>query len=451
MGIARREKGEGAPRLALVLAAIAAALLVAPTAEAARSEFYGVVQPQGLDNGDRFGMALAKVHADRFPLAWNQVEPSKGSFDWSQEDLFIGGLASAGIRPAPFIWGSPGWAGTGGVQRPPISTAAKAAWQDFLKRAVGRYGPGGSYWRTTYQQQFGSGATPWPITSWQIWNEPNLTAFSPGSTYQQKAQKYAQLVQSSHDAILSKNAKAQIVLAGIATQNDPNAFNFLGSFYGVRHIKDNFDAAAVHPYASSDGKIKTAIQRFRSVMGNHADKATPLWITEFAWGSGPPDSVGVNKGLQGQATALTDSYKMMLANRTAWNLQRVFWYLWRDPQSATGCSFCGTAGLLTYDRDPKPAFNAFRTFTADTTKPKATITGGPAAGSTTHDKTPTFSFKSSEAGSTFQCRFDTKAFASCSSPYTAKSLANGSHKFNLKAIDAAGNESKVTSRSFRVG
>ncbi len=108
-----------------------------------------------------------------------------------------------------------------------------------------------------------------PITSWQIWNEPNLTAFSPGSSYQQKAQKYGQLVQSSHDAIKSKDSKAQIVLAGITTQKDPNAFNFLNSFYGVRHIKDDFDAAAQHPYASSDSQIKTAIQHFRSVMANH--------------------------------------------------------------------------------------------------------------------------------------------------------------------------------------
>ena len=36
-------------------------------------------------------------------------------------------------------------------------------------------------------------------------------------------------------------------------------------------------------------------------MVSHGDKATPLWITEFAWGSGPPDSAGINKGLSGQA------------------------------------------------------------------------------------------------------------------------------------------------------
>ena len=77
--------------------------------------------------------------------------------------------------------------------------------------------------------------------------------------------------------------------------------------------------------------------------------------------------------------------------------------------------------------------------------------GGPAAGSLTHDKTPTFSFNSTEPGSTFQCRFDAKRFAACTSPLTSKPLTNGAHKFNVKAIDAAGNESAVKSRSFRVG
>ncbi len=102
-------------------------------------------------------------------------------------------------------------------------------------------------------------------------------------------------------------------------------------------------------------------------MGSHGDKSTPLWITEFAWGSGPPDSAGINKGLAGQKQALTNSSKMLLNNRTAWNLQRVDWFLWRDPEPgsvlANGCSFCGTAGLVAYNGNAKPALSAFKTFT----------------------------------------------------------------------------------------
>jgi hypothetical protein len=354
-------------RLAIVLAGLAAALIVASTAHAARSEFYGITQSRTVSAQDISGMASASVHTDRIPIGWDLIQPNKNTYRWGDMDKLVGSLAKRGIRPAPFFWGSPKWAGTGDVKRPPLSASARTAWQNFLKRLVDRYGRGGSYWGTPYHQQFGSGATPWPITSWQIWNEPNLKAFCPSCGYQQKAQKYGQLVKSSHDAIKSKDSKAQIVLAGIATQNDPDAFKFLNSFYSVSGIKGDFDVAAAHPYASTDAKIKTAIQKVRAVMKNRGDKATPLWITEFAWGSGPPDSIGINKGLQGQKTALTNSYKMLLNNRTAWNLKRVFWFLWRDPPAgsplAGGCSFCGTAGLVRSNGQAKPALSAFKSFT----------------------------------------------------------------------------------------
>jgi hypothetical protein len=347
---------------------LALTLFATPAARAARSEFYGITQ-NTLGGSDILGIAGAKVRTDRFPLTWKHIEPSKGSFRWSATDSLVGPLAAFNIRSAPFVWGSPGWAGTGGLQRPPASASARSAWQTFLKAAVARYGPGGSYWRPggPYRTHFGSSAPVLPITSWQIWNEPNLKYSYPGTTYRQKAQKYAQLVQISHSAIRSKDAHAQIVLAGITTQKDPNAFNFLNSFYSTSHIKESFEAAAQHPYASTNTKIKDAIKHFRSVMANHGDKSTPLWITEFAWGSGPPDSVGINKGLTGQKQALTSSYNMLLANRTTWNLRRVFWFLWRDPKpgsaAANACSFCGTAGLVRNNGQAKPALSAFKSFT----------------------------------------------------------------------------------------
>ena len=55
-----------------------------------------------------------------------------------------------------------------------------------------------------------------------------------------------------------------------------------------------------------------------------------------------------------------------------------------------------------------------------------------------HDRTPTFRFSSSEAGSTFQCKIDRKPFRRCRSPFTLKRLAFGDHVFKVRARDVGG-------------
>jgi hypothetical protein len=54
------------------------------------------------------------------------------------------------------------------------------------------------------------------------------------------------------------------------------------------------------------------------------------------------------------------------------------------------------------------------------------------------DRTPTFRFASDEAGSTFQCKLDRKAFRSCRSPFTLGRLSLGRHTFRVRARDSAG-------------
>ena len=66
---------------------------------------------------------------------------------------------------------------------------------------------------------------------------------------------------------------------------------------------------------------------------------------------------------------------------------------------------------------------ASRAFDSDVTQPNTTIRSGP-KGRTT-DLTPRFSFSSSDAGSSFACRVDKKAFAACTTPFTAGRLKAG--------------------------
>jgi len=76
-------------------------------------------------------------------------------------------------------------------------------------------------------------------------------------------------------------------------------------------------------------------------------------------------------------------------------------------------------------------------FTVDTTSPDTFITLGPFGATSTSGAS--FRFASSEPASTFQCRLDGGSWAACSSPRDYSSLTPGSHTFDVRAIDKAGN------------
>ena len=87
------------------------------------------------------------------------------------------------------------------------------------------------------------------------------------------------------------------------------------------------------------------------------------------------------------------------------------------------------------------------TFTTDTTRPNTTINSGPP--SPGNDTTPEFTFSSSEASASFECRVGSAAFASCTSPHTVAPLPVGGHTLEVRAIDRAGNaDDTPATRSF---
>jgi hypothetical protein len=75
-------------------------------------------------------------------------------------------------------------------------------------------------------------------------------------------------------------------------------------------------------------------------------------------------------------------------------------------------------------------------FTIDTSPPQTTITGGP--GDTTA-ATAVFLF-SAPGAQRFSCRLDGGAWQPCGSPATYSGLSLGPHRFEVTAVDAAGNQ-----------
>ncbi|HSE80444.1 MAG TPA: Ig-like domain-containing protein, partial [Gaiellaceae bacterium] len=120
-----------------------------------------------------------------------------------------------------------------------------------------------------------------------------------------------------------------------------------------------------------------------------------------------------------------------------------------DGGAWTACPSPETIGLLTDgshtfevravdgagNLDPSPASY---TWTVDTVAPDSSFSVVP--GDPTNDTTPTFEFSADEGGSAFECRLDGGAWSACSSPETRGPLADGSHTFQVRATDPAGNQ-----------
>jgi large repetitive protein len=75
-------------------------------------------------------------------------------------------------------------------------------------------------------------------------------------------------------------------------------------------------------------------------------------------------------------------------------------------------------------------------WTIDTTAPETSLASVPKSATTA--TSATFAFSASEAGS-FECRLDGAPFALCGSPKSYSGLGKGDHRFEVRAIDAAGN------------
>jgi hypothetical protein len=109
-------------------------------------------------------------------------------------------------------------------------------------------------------------------------------------------------------------------------------------------------------------------------------------------------------------------------------------------------TFLVRASDVAQNQDATPAS---RTWTVDTVAPDTTIDSGPSGN--VSSSSATFTFSSNEAGVGFECSLNSAAFASCTSPTTYNSLAEGARTFAVRAADAAGNlDATPASRNWTV-
>lgn len=318
--------------------------------------FFGI-SPQGTTHASDYElMAEAGVRSVRLPLFWSQVEPVSpwaAEPNWESFDRDVELAARFGMEVLPVVGASPPWIAPE-FRLEPTRGWQLRAWASFLRRAVQRYGYGGTLWHEDREE-----ALPYmPIRRWEIWNEPNIVTFGRADP-----KRFAELVRVSGRVVHAGGGEA--ILGGFfgrPLQIPPNVGSgrFLNELYRARRVKRFFDGVGLHPYVADAGAMRAQISNLRRVMRIHNDAATPLYVTELGWGSASFESRW-ERGPWGQARELAQAFSMLAGHRRSWRIGGVWWFSWTD---ATGsCQFCDSAGLLNESREAKPAWYEFTAWT----------------------------------------------------------------------------------------
>lgn len=360
-------------------AAAVLALLVlgvfASGAQAVPATFWGVV-PQQIPSDEQFQtLERGGVDSMRVHIEWGSVQPSRGApLDWSGADATVRKAANTGIEVLPFLTGAPDWAvphifvpGTGKTSkapaRLPASGAAAGAWVAFVKGAVARYGPNGTFWAENPI------VPKRPIRTWQIWNEENFKYF----VAKPNPAEYGKLVKLSSNALKSVDPGAKAILGGMfalpkgcRSKAKPKrawcAHDFLAEMYRTTPgIKSKFHGVALHPYSYFYPELRPRIEEFREVLKANRDAGKSLWITELGWSSQPPTRANLfAKGLGGQATQLKGAFSLLSGSQAKWKVKRVYWFS-VDDQEGT-CNFCDGSGLFAQGFVPKKSWFSYVKF-----------------------------------------------------------------------------------------
>lgn len=344
----------------LILLIVAAVFAQAPAAAQGSlpSGFVGISPQSPANEEDYRMMREAGVWSIRLPLFWNGVQalpPGLAKNNWGEFDHAVKTAAEQGMEVFPFIVGTPKWLAEEWTDLPVRNVRQRRAWARFIRQAVKRYGPDGHFWRQHEDVQYE------PVRRWEIWNEQNIVTFSTDAD----PLEYARLLRIAGRILHRVDPGSKAIVGGLfgrPLQVPPNVASgdFLARLYEAGNVKPFFDGVALHPYVADARALRGQMENLRRIMRFHGDARTPTYLTEIGWGSrGGPTRW--ERGVFGQARQLSRAMALINANRHRWRMRGVWWFTWTD--EGGGCLFCGSAGLLTKNREAKPAWYRFNAWT----------------------------------------------------------------------------------------
>ncbi len=290
--------------------------------------------------------------------SWADVPPAQASqfvnvggvpTSFEATDQFVGLAAQYGLTVLPVVLYAPGWdQGENRLGfRPPASPGPYA---NYLTALVDRYGPHGSYWPTHSPYR--------PVRTWQIWNEPNISAYWP----QPFAKGYVALLSAAHAAIKRADRGAKVVLAALTNR----AWIALGQIDRRPGARRLFDIVSVNAFTATPSRELLFLHLVRRALNRLGGQDDPLIATEVSWPSARGEvarQFDWDTTEAGQARNIATVLPMLAAQRRAIGLASFYYYTWMgdESESADNFSFAGLLGF--HDGGPivvKPALGAYR-------------------------------------------------------------------------------------------
>jgi hypothetical protein len=297
-----------------IATALAAVSLAAPGAANAfeprvPDDFYGIsasevfrLSKQGDDAAvDRHLDAIAGLGVDwvRSNVQWSDIEPLVPVGDlhlylWADMDEYVAELAQRGLTLMPMPRGAPLWAAdldstlAGCGDRSAVEPAQAGNYGHFVAQLVARYGRGGSFWSSHAQLPYR------PLTTVELWNEPNWGAYWCPSP---DPEAYARLAAAGADGVHSADPQAKAMIGGLATLKQNKYVNGrlhgleLGNFLermtaAAPGLAQQVDAVGIHVY-DADPEVNLSLFGWaRSKLAAAGLGDAELMATEFGWAGG---------------------------------------------------------------------------------------------------------------------------------------------------------------------
>ncbi len=332
-------------RAVTILAAAALALVACgdePQPEPAREQkpHFGYNEDWGTQAELLDEAAASGADTIRSNLAWPDVEPEPGSYDWSRYDELYGQALDLGLRPLWVLANAPCWAygeppGCETVPGHPPDSAHIADYAHFAALVAERYPEARGI---------------------EIWNEPNLDRFWVGEP--PNPEHYAALLIAAYDAVKKANPKMPVLAAGLLPAGETTDGKIAYAEFLTRTLdagaRGQFDAVAVHPYPFFSEepvrRVGAILNNTREVLERNGEGETPIWVTEVGISTSGPAPFSP----EAQAEALVGIYEFLKAQP---DVPVIIFHRFVDVEGIEGARESGW-GVLTSDGDQKPAYCA---------------------------------------------------------------------------------------------